>query len=80
MSNPNERAWQFLTMLSHSKNPTVSLYGYENKRLLELLPTAQHSEIIKNADEEPAAFIYDRKSLINGLKLKYQFHSKNMNE
>ena len=68
-----ERAWQFLTMLSRSKQPTVSMFAYEKRKLESLLPTLNPTDTVINSDGEVTAYLYDRAELIKGLKLKYKF-------
>lgn len=75
-----ERAWQFLTLLSNNKHPTVSLFAYEKKKLEALLPSLQPTNVITNSEGDITAYIYNREAVIKGLKLKYNFHSKNINE
>jgi len=75
-----ERAWQFLTLLSNQKGEIVSMFPAETKKLQSLLPSLQPKDVMTNTEGDVTTYVFDRKQVIQGLKLKYQFHSKNMRE
>lgn len=75
-----ERAWQFLTLLNNSNKETVAMFGYEKSKLLQLLPSLQPEDVVTNSDGDVTSYIFNREKVINGLKLKYQFHLKSLSK
>jgi len=56
------------------------MFPAETKKLQSLLPSLQPKDVMTNTEGDVTTYVFDRKQVIQGLKLKYQFHSKNMRE
>lgn len=80
LQQEKERAWQFLTLLSRSKNEKVSLFGYEKNKLLQLLPTLQPVDVLTNGEGDVTAYLFNRQQVIDGLKKKYKYNLNSMDD